>query len=230
VAKVLVVDDDAALLRALRLALAHGGHEVLTAATGEQGLQETALSTPDVVIVDLGLPDLDGAEVCRRIREWSDVPIVVLSAADDEARKVAALDAGADDYVTKPFGMAELEARLRALVRRRQTPEDEAPHEIVLGNLTVDLVHRQAKLDETDLGLTAREFDLLAYLARHHDRLCTHRMLLEALWGSTSVRQTQYLHTYVHRLRDKLDHTAAVHIETAPGIGYILSIGPATPD
>jgi two-component system, OmpR family, KDP operon response regulator KdpE len=222
--RVLVIDDDVALLRALRVALPHGGFEVSTASTGEQGLQETALSAPDLVVLDLGLPDIDGVEVCRRIREWSDVPIIVLSAADAESRKVTALDAGADDYVTKPFVMAELEARIRAALRHRPPGNGaEGAAEIELGPLRVDLVHRQAFLADEALRLTARELDLLGYLARHAGKVSTHQMILEAVWGASYARETQYLHAYVHRLRDKLDGSG-VRIETSPGIGYLLAV------
>jgi len=225
VTKVLVIDDDAALLRALRLVLPHGGFEVLAASTGEQGLQATALHAPDLVVLDLGLPDIDGVEVCRRIREWSDVPIIVLSAADAEQRKVTALDAGADDYVTKPFGMAELEARLRAALRHRRPDGAEAAAEVTVGPLRVDLVHRQADVDGAPLRLTARELDLLAYLARHAGKVSTHQMILEAVWGGRYTRETQYLHAYVHRLREKLQGSG-VRIETSPGIGYLLAESP----
>ena len=223
-----MIDDDPALLRALRLALPHGGYEVLTARTGTQGLQETALSDPDVVVLDLGLPDLDGITVCHRIREWSDVPIIVLSAADDEARKVAALDEGADDYVTKPFGMAELEARIRAALRhgKRNGPENDglAGGEVLVGPLRIDLVHRQASAGESPLRLTARELELLAYLARHVGKVCTHQMILEAVWGHAYGRETQYVHAYMHRLREKLAGVEGARIETAPGIGYSLEV------
>src|SRR5271167_2190416 len=139
-ARVLVIDDDFALLRALRIALQRSGYDLITATTGAQGISEAAVAAPDVVVLDLGLPDLDGLAVCRRIREWSDVPIIVLSAADAEVRKVTALDLGADDYVTKPFGMAELEARIRAALRHRKTGTDEQPAELTVGSIDLDFV------------------------------------------------------------------------------------------
>ena len=149
-ARVLVVDDDPALLRALRVSLNLKGHEVLTAATGEQGISQAALTSPDVIVLDLGLPDIDGLKVCRRIREWDDVPIVVLSAIGSEDRKVAALDEGADDYMTKPFGVAELEARIRTAIRHHQpAPSENSSPIVVVGPLELDLVHCDARLDHT---------------------------------------------------------------------------------
>jgi two-component system KDP operon response regulator KdpE len=225
-ARVLVIDDDPALLRALRLGLRAGGHDVVTASTGEQGLTQTAATTPDVVVLDLGLPDVDGLTVCRRIREWSDVPIVVLSAIETEDRKVAALDGGADDYVTKPFGMAELEARIRTAVRHRRPVTGEA--QLSVGRLDLDFVHHEARLDGTLVELTAKEFDVLSFLARHAGRTCTHEMILSSAWGPGYGREAQYLHAYVHRLRHKL-HDADGHlIRTTPGVGYYLSPNGAT--
>jgi two-component system KDP operon response regulator KdpE len=223
-AKVLVIDDDPSLLRAMRLGLRSGGHEVVTAANGEQGLSETAVSAPDVVILDLGLPDIDGIEVCRRIRQWSDVPIVVLSATETEARKVAALDAGADDYVTKPFGMAELEARIRVALRRHKPDSGEAqPSTLSVGELRLDLVHHDAQLGGATVELTAKEFDVLAYLARYAGRTCTHEMILTSVWGPGYGREAQYLHAYMHRLRQKLHDPSGLLIRTVPGVGYVLT-------
>jgi len=224
VAKVLVIDDDPSLLRAMRLALRSGGHDVVTAANGEQGLSETAVSSPDVVILDLGLPDIDGIEVCRRIRQWSDVPIVVLSATETEARKVAALDAGADDYVTKPFGMAELEARIRVALRRRKPDNKDAqPSTLSVGSLHLDLVHHDAQLGGAAVELTGKEFDVLAFLARYAGRTCTHEMILTSVWGPGYGREAQYLHAYMHRLRQKLHDPSGRLIRTVPGVGYVLA-------
>jgi two-component system KDP operon response regulator KdpE len=223
-AKVLVIDDDPSLLRALRLGLRAGGHDVSVATNGEQGISQAALVSPDVIVLDLGLPDVDGLTVCRRIRLWSEVPILVLSATDAEERKVAALDEGADDYVTKPFGMAELEARIRTAMRHRKTGGGErAPVEISVGRLHLDMVHREARLDGENVDLTGKEFDVLAYLARHVGKTCTHQMILETVWGSGYTREAQYLHAYVHRLRQKLHDPSGELIKTAPGIGYSLS-------
>jgi len=227
VATVLVIDDDPALLRALRLGLRAGGHEVLTAANGEQGISTTARLSPDIVILDLGLPDIDGVEVCRRIRQWSEVPIIVLSAIKTEDRKVAALDGGANDYVTKPFGMAELEARLRVALRRPLEPNGSRPQTLSVGELELDLVHRETLLTGRRVELTAREFAVLAFLAGHAGRTCTHEMILSAVWGPGYGRESQYLHAYIHRLRQKLGDAPGRLIRTAPGIGYVLEPDPA---
>ena len=199
--RILVVDDDRALLRVLSIGLAARGYEVLTARTGLDGVVQASLHQPAVVVLDLSLPDLDGVEVCGRIREFSDAPILVLSALGSEERKVEALDRGADDFVTKPFGMAELEARLRVLLRRSGPAEPVAQVEVVVGPLVCNLVHRMATLDDEPLRLTAKEFDLLAYLARHAGKVCTHQMILREVWGATYSSEAHYLRVYAHRLR-----------------------------
>jgi two-component system KDP operon response regulator KdpE len=222
-AKVLVIDDDPSLLRALRVSLRNGGHEVVGAVNGEQGISQAALTTPDVIVLDLGLPDVDGLTVCKRIREWSEVPIIILSASDTEDRKVDALDGGADDYVTKPFGIAELEARIRTAIRHR-SPESTGsePAVIAAGPLELDLVHHEARLDGDRVELTAREFDLLSFLTRHAGKTCTHQMILSAVWGAGYGQEGQYLRTYVHRLRQKLHDESGTLIRTTPGIGYSI--------
>ncbi len=222
--RILVVDDDRSLLRALEIALGARGHEVLAARTASDGIAQVALTSPDVVILDLGLPDMDGVEVVRRLRQWTKVPVIVLSAAASEQKKVTSLDAGADDYVTKPFGMAELEARLRVALRHRSDGEPEPPTTIDVGRLEVDLVHHTARLEGKDLELTAREFDLLAYLARHVGRVCTHQMILRDVWGSAYGTEAHYLRVYAHRLRRKLG-TSGDLLRTQPGIGYQLVDG-----
>jgi two-component system KDP operon response regulator KdpE len=222
-ARVLVVDDDPALLRALRLALNAAGHQVSTAPDGEEGLAQATRAAPDVIVLDLGLPDIDGLEVCRRIRKWSDVPIIVLSATHAEDRKVAALDGGADDYVTKPFGMAELEARIRTALRHRQARHDQPADTITVGLLELDLNRRVASVAHTGVELTSREFDVLAFLAANASKVCTHHMILSAVWGTGYSREAQYLHTYIHRIRQKLGNLGGPSIKTAPGIGYLLS-------
>jgi two-component system KDP operon response regulator KdpE len=222
-ARLLVVDDDLALLRALRLALNAAGHQVSTAADGEQGLAQAARSSPEVIVLDLGLPDIDGLEVCRRIRGWSDVPIIVLSATHDEDRKVAALDGGADDYVTKPFGMAELEARIRTAVRHRQARHEPRPDKIAIGPLELDLARRTASLAGTTVELTAKEFDVLAFLVVNAGKVCTHQMILTGVWGTGYSREDQYLHAYIHRIRQKLGNLGGPSIKTARGIGYVLT-------
>ncbi len=228
-AKVLVIDDDPSLLRALRLGLEAGGHDVVTAANGEQGISQTALTSPDIVVLDLGLPDLDGQTVCKRIRQWSEVPIIILSASGTEDRKVAALDGGADDYVTKPFGMAELEARIRTALRHRNPePADQPVAEITVGPLDLDFVHHQTAMRGASVDLTAKEFDVLSFLARHAGKTCTHQMILTAVWGTGYGTEAGYLHAYVHRLRQKLGDRSATFIRTVPGIGYSLSPDPVT--
>jgi len=222
VALVLAVDDDQALLRALCIGLKSLGHAVATASTGERGLAQTAVVGPDVVVLDLGLPDVDGLEVCHRIRQWSDVPIIVLSADGTEDRKIAALDGGADDYMTKPFSMGELEARLRVALRHRVPAADDGEHELEVGPLHLDLVHTQARMGHKVVELTAREFSLLAFLARHAGKVCTHKMILQAVWGPRYGSEIEYLRVYTYRLRRKLGDDHGELLRTVPGIGYRL--------
>jgi two-component system KDP operon response regulator KdpE len=224
VTKVLVVDDDLALVKALRIGLTARGDEVSTAHTGADALAQVALTDPDLVILDLGLPDLDGLEVCRRIRDFSNVPVVVLSAYGDERRKVEALDGGADDFITKPFGMAELEARLRVAIRHsaaRLGNGSESPT-LQVGDLEIDLVHKMATKGGTALALTSREFDLLAYLARYAGKVCTHHMILKDVWGAGYGAESNYVRVYTHRLRKKLNDDEGRILRTVPGIGYQL--------
>jgi two-component system, OmpR family, KDP operon response regulator KdpE len=223
VATVLAVDDDQALLRVLRIGLSALGHDVLVASTGEQGISQAAVGSPDIVVLDLGLPDIDGMEVCRRIRQWSDVPIIVLSADGTEDRKIASLDGGADDYMTKPFGMGELEARVRVALRHRGAESsDEDSKDIVVGPLELDLVHHEARMGGTPVELTTREFSLLVFLARNAGKICTHRMILQAVWGPHYGTETQYLRVYVYRLRRKLGDEQGELLCTHPGVGYQL--------
>jgi two-component system, OmpR family, KDP operon response regulator KdpE len=224
VATVLAVDDDRALLRALRIGLSALGHRVLVASTGDQGISQAAIGTPDIIVLDLGLPDLDGMEVCRRIRQWSDVPIIVLSADGTEDRKIASLDGGADDYMTKPFGMGELEARLRVALRHRTPEPGEAEvKEIEVGSLRLDLVHHEARVEERKVELTTREFSLLVFLARNAGKICTHRMILEHVWGPHYGTENHYLRVYAYRLRRKLDDPEGRFLRTLPGVGYELT-------
>jgi two-component system KDP operon response regulator KdpE len=223
VATVLAVDDDQALLRVLRIGLSALGHTVLVASTGEQGVSQAAIGGPDIIVLDLGLPDLDGMEVCRRIRLWSDVPIIVLSADGTEDRKIASLDGGADDYMTKPFGMGELEARLRVALRHRAPePGEEEVKAIEVGALQLDLVHHEARMEGRPVELTTREFALLVFLARNAGKICTHRMILEHVWGPHYGTETQYLRVYVYRLRRKLGDEKGELLRTNPGVGYQL--------
>ena len=229
-AKVLVVDDDPSLLKAMRIGLTARGDEVVMAHTGAEAVSQVALAGPDLVILDLGLPDLDGIEVCRRIREFSGVPIVVLSAYGDERRKVEALDSGADDFVTKPFGMAELEARLRVALRHGAARGDgaEGARSLQVGDLDIDLVHHMATRAGSDLHLTSREFELLAYLARHAGKVCTHHMILKDVWGPGYGAESNYVRVYSHRLRKKLGDEDGRVLKTVPGIGYQL-VGDSQP-
>ena len=225
---ILVIDDDRSLLRALQVGLVARSHQVVLAASGEEGLSRAALSQPDLVVLDLGLPDLDGLDVCRRIRQWSDVPIIVLSAQGLDARKVAALDGGADDYVTKPFSMLELEARIRRHLQRHEAavaPGAADGSLIEVGDLALDLVHHQASVAGDPVALTAREFDLLAYLARHAGKTCTHQMILGHVWGAAYGSESDYLRVYVYRLRRKLGDAEGRRLRTSPGIGYTLVPG-----
>ncbi|HYB17133.1 MAG TPA: response regulator transcription factor [Streptosporangiaceae bacterium] len=219
--RVLIIDDDRDLLNVCSVGLRAFGHEVWTAGTGNDGIAEAAIRAPDVIVLDLGLPDMDGMEVCQRIRTWSDVPIVVLSADGSEDRKVAALDDGADDYMTKPFGMRELNARLRVALRHRaDTGEDQA--ELDVGTLHLDLVHCEATLDGRVLDLTAKEFDVLAYLARHAGKVCTRRMILESVWGPQYGREMHYLKVYAYRIRRKLGDESGQILQSDPSVGYRL--------
>jgi two-component system KDP operon response regulator KdpE len=231
VARVLIIDDEVAILKVLGTGLRARGYEVDTATAGAAGLSRAVIANPDVVVLDLGLPDLDGVEVCRRFRTWTEVPIVVLSAHGTEARKVEALDAGADDFVTKPFGMAELEARLRVALRHgaRRAVAEEAPV-LEVGPLRLDLARRSAEMRGQPVDLTAREFDLLAFLARHAGKVVTHRMVLEKVWGPDSGDETHYLRVYANRLRRKLedDPNRPTLLRTSPGVGYQL-VAPEDP-
>ena len=227
--KILVVDDDPALAKALRIGLTARGDEVATAHSGTDAITQVALFNPDLVILDLGLPDLDGLDVCRRIRQFSNIPIVVLSAYGDEHRKVEALDGGADDFITKPFGMAELEARLRVAIRHSAARAGNGPPEsanLHVGDLEIDVVHHMVTVNGAELPLTSREFDLLAYLARYAGKVCTHHMILKDVWGPGYGAESNYVRVYIHRLRKKMDDDEGRTLRTIPGIGYQLVADP----
>jgi two-component system KDP operon response regulator KdpE len=220
--KVLVCDDEQQILRALRVILRDGGFEALPASTMEEALDAAAVSRPDAAIIDLVLPDGDGIELCRRLREWSDMPLIVLSAVGDEDAKVRALAAGADDYVTKPFGPRELVARLRANLRRTE-PEPEAAV-IEADGLVVDLARHTVTRDGEEVHLTPTEYGLLALLARNRGRLMTHRDLLVSVWGAGYSDDTQVLRAHIANLRRKIEHDddsgRPRFIRTDPGVGY----------
>ena len=218
--RVLVIDDEAPILRALRINLTARKFEVSTAADGASGLAAMARDRPDVLIIALGRPDMDGTEVIKGVRGWTSTPIIVLSAWGQESQKVAALDAGADDYVTKPFGMAELLARLRAAVRRA-SPAPEAPV-VTTDDFTVDLADKRVTRGGKDVRLTPTEWQLLEVLVRHAGKLVTQRQLLAEVWGPGYQNEAHYLRVYVANLRRKLepDPSAPRHLLTEPGIGY----------
>jgi len=223
---VLVIEDEPQVRRFLRTSLKAHGFAVLEAENGTLGLREASQHVPDLVLLDLGLPDMDGTEVVRRLRSWSRVPVLILSARGEERNKVEALDAGADDYLTKPFGFAELLARMRAALRRAARPD--GPEESVLtqGPLKIDLGRRRVELDGQEVHLTPIEFRLLAVLARHAGRVVTHRQLLTEVWGPQSAEATQYLRVYLTHLRRKLEPDPArgriFHNEA--GVGYRLEL------
>lgn len=221
--RVLVIDDEAPLLDALRINLTARKYEVSTAADGASGLAAIARDRPDVLILDLGLPDMDGTEVIKGVRGWTSTPIIVLSAWGQESQKVAALDAGADDYVTKPFGMAELLARLRAAVRRA-TPAPDEPV-VTTGAFTVDLAAKRVSRGGTDVRLTPTEWQLLEVLVRHRGKLVTWRQLLQEVWGPGYETEAHYLRVYVAHLRRKLEPDPARprYLLTEPGMGYRFS-------
>jgi two-component system, OmpR family, KDP operon response regulator KdpE len=219
-ARILLVEDEAPIRRFLRIALEAEGHHVSEAATARDGIRLAALDSPAAVILDLGLPDMDGLEVLRELRRWSSVPVLILSVRAGEAGKVEALDAGAQDYVTKPFGTRELLARLRGLLRDHGTAERGAVIEVA--ELRIDAAAHAATLDGRPLHLTRREFDLLWLLASNAGRLVTGPMILRHVWGPAHERDTQYLRVYVGQLREKLGDAAADPrwIFTEPGVGY----------
>jgi two-component system KDP operon response regulator KdpE len=221
VTKVVVIDDEPAICRALRINLGARSYEVKTASDGAGGLAMVARERPDVVIVDLGLPDMDGAEVIRGIRGWSSAPIIVLSARESEVTKVAALDAGADDYITKPFGMDELLARLRAAVRRA-APADDAPV-IVTDDFTIDLAAKRVRTNaDGEIKLTPTQWQLLEVLVRNRGKLVTQRQLLHDVWGPAYSTEANYLRVYVAQLRRKLepDPSRPRYLLTETGMGY----------
>jgi two-component system KDP operon response regulator KdpE len=224
--RILVVDDEPDLRGLLRTALAAEGYRVIEAATGPRGVIDAGSHKPDVAIVDLNLPGIDGVEVIRRIREWSPLPIIVLSARTQERTKIEALGAGADDYVTKPFSMGELLARIRVALRHRARSSDGRPVLRFAGTL-VDLERRRALRDGHELRLTAIELKLLTVLARHLDMVVTHRQLLAEVWGPAHETDTHYLRVYMKQLREKLEADPARprHLLTEIGVGYRLAVG-----
>jgi two-component system, OmpR family, KDP operon response regulator KdpE len=228
-ARVLLVDDEVPIQRAVEPLLRSRGYHVDVAGTGAQALKLFAERSPDLIVLDLGLPDIEGTEVCRRVRATSKVPIVVLSARGAEADKVNALDLGADDYITKPFGPEELLARIRVALRRVRT-EDEAESGVFrAGDLTIDYDRRRVLRLETEIRLTPKEFELLSLLARNHDRVLTHRAILKAIWGPNAVEQTEHLWTLVAQVRKKIEPDPAKpqYLLSEPWVGYRFATGDA---
>ncbi len=216
--KALIIDDETQMRRLLRMVLETRGHEVCEAADGQLGLQEAAFHRPDVVLLDLGLPGMSGLDVLKRLREWSDVPVLILSVRDQEAVKVEALEAGADDYVTKPFGTAELLARLNVIQRRRFTRQSS---QITAGALVLDLLHHEATLEDAPLKLTPTEFALIKVLAEHAGRIVTQNQIIRQVWAGQSSDASEGLRVHINHLRKKLGETGP-KIVNEPGIGYRL--------
>lgn len=220
----LIIDDEKQIRRLLRLALERADYQVFEAETGQTGLDEIVYRRPEIVLLDLGLPDMEGVKVLRALREWSDVPVVILSVRDDAEEKVEALDAGADDYVTKPFDTAELLARIRATQRRSLTETGDPVFQS--GALCVDFAARQVRLNKEEIKLTPTEYSLLRVLVQNAGKVVTHRQLLRTVWGEKAESQAQYLRVYVTHLRKKLEtnQNSPTLIKTEVGIGYRLSI------
>jgi len=224
---ILVVDDEPQITRVLKTTLSSQGYGVRSAGDGEEALNEMKSWSPDLVITDLRMPIMDGLELCRRIRQDSRVPIIVLSVKGEEAIKVQALDAGADDYVTKPFSVNELLARVRAALRRATVPDLSAVETIEVGDFRIDVPSRAVSVKNREIHLTPKEFDLLVHLAKHPGKVITHRALLAAVWGPNSVEQPEYLRVFVGHLRKKLEsgENSSRYITTEPWIGYRFEPG-----
>jgi two-component system, OmpR family, KDP operon response regulator KdpE len=224
---ILVIEDEPQMQRFLRIVLQGQGYSFIEAQTGQEGLVQAATRSPDIILLDLGLPDIDGLEVTRRLREWSDIPIIVLSAREQEQDKIKALDAGADDYLTKPFGAGELLARIRVAIRHkvmRQAGQGEPV--FILDNLRVDMSQRQVFLNEQEVHLTPIEYKLLTVLIQNAGKVVTHNQLLKEVWGPSYSKETQYLRVYMTQLRHKLELYPARprFLINEPGIGYRLKI------
>jgi two-component system, OmpR family, KDP operon response regulator KdpE len=224
---ILVVDDEPQITRVLKTTLSSQGYSIRTAADGKQALQEMKGWSPDLVITDLRMPNMDGRELCRAIRAESRVPIIVLSVKGEEAIKVESLDAGADDYITKPFNVNELLARVRAALRRAAVPVEPEAAVIEIGDFYIDISARKVEVRDKEVHLTPKEFDLLIYLAKHPGKVVTHHALLTAVWGSNSAQQPEYLRVFVGHLRKKLepDEGAPRYILTEPWVGYRFEPG-----
>jgi len=223
-ARILVIDDEVEIRRLLKVALTAYGYDIGEVANGQEGLAQAALFHPDLLILDMSLPDLDGLEVIRRLREWSKVPVIILSVREQEQDKIQALEEGADDYVTKPFSMGELIARIRVALRHQIVGNDEPV--LILGVLTIDLAHRQVSIDDKQIKLTPIEYEILKHLAINSGKVLTHRYLLTNVWGKEYQNQNHYLRIYIRQLRRKIEPnpTQPIYILTEPGIGYRLAV------
>lgn len=230
--RILLVDDEPAIQRAVGPLLRSRGYEVEVAATGADALSLASARVPDLVVLDLGLPDIEGTEVCRRLRGAFAMPIIVLSARGSEADKVQALDLGADDYVTKPFGPEELLARIRVALRRVTTGDTADAGVLVVGDLSIDYDRRRVVRDGSEIRLTPKEFELLSLLARSHDRVLTHRAILAAIWGGNAVEQPEHLWTLVAQLRRKIEIDPANprYLISEPWVGYRFTTGDSPAD
>jgi two-component system, OmpR family, KDP operon response regulator KdpE len=221
--RVLVVDDERSIRRFLKASLG-SQFTILEATNGEEALSAAIRDHPDIILLDLGLPDMDGVEVTRRLREWSQIPIIIVSVREQEKDKIAALDAGADDYLTKPFGVGELVARLRVALRRSAQTENEPV--FTTGNLVVDMNQREVRVKEQPIALTPTEYDLLRILIKHAGKVLTHDQLLRAVWGTAYESETHMLQVNISNLRRKIEPDPArpIHIVTEPGVGYRLKV------
>lgn len=221
---ILAIEDELPIRRFLKSSIVSHGYQFLEAKTGNEGLEITRDSKPDVILLDLGLPDIDGISVIKNLRTWSSIPIIILSARDQENDKVSALDAGADDYISKPFSVIELHARIRVALRHAQkTAEKETPI-FKLGDLYVDLIMREVKLSERKITLTPIQYDILAAMVRRVNKIVTHKELLRLVWGESHAEDVEYLRIYIHQLRHKIEKNPAQpqFLKTEPGIGYRL--------
>jgi two-component system KDP operon response regulator KdpE len=220
--RILIIDDETPIRRFLRVALTGHGYVVKEVGTGKAGLDVVAKFSPDLIILDLGLPDIDGLDVVRQLREWSKVPVIILSVKEQETDKITALDAGADDYVTKPFAMGELLARIRAAMRHN-VGEEEQPV-LQFEDLSIDLIYRRITVDDNEIKLTLTEYEIVKNLAINAGKVITHRALLRTVWGPSYENEVQYLRVYIGQIRRKLerDPSRPKHIITEPGVGYRL--------
>ena len=225
--KVLVIDDEPQIRRALKVSLERNNHEAILAASGEEGLDLAALHNPDLIILDLAMPGIDGFEVCKQLRAWTKTPVIVLSVRESEEDKIQALDLGADDYLTKPFGVGELLARVRAVMRRTGADESDAPL-LTCDNLVIDQAHRQVVLEGSEIHLTPKEYDLLCYMAKNPNRVLTHRQLLSKVWGPEYVDDHHTLRVHIANLRNKIEKQPErpkfIHTETR--VGYRFRVEP----